>query len=99
MVRARGGLSALGLNGFLARLLLFIDTNSALIMGDQGKFHLADVGGELLPMRDALVIPNPQKYLSYCGGGKPDEYPPELSVSLEEAVPAVATNRMVPVAA
>jgi hypothetical protein len=32
---ARGGFSRLGLNGFLARLLVFIDTNSAALLGTQ----------------------------------------------------------------
>jgi hypothetical protein len=33
LLNARGGLSRLGLNGFLARLLVFIDTNSAALLG------------------------------------------------------------------
>ena len=33
MLRARGGLATLGMDGLLARLLRFIDTNSAFLLG------------------------------------------------------------------
>lgn len=33
LLRTRGDLATLGMNGFLARLLSFIDTNSAFLLG------------------------------------------------------------------
>ena len=88
MVRSRGGLSQLGLDGFLARLLLFIDTNSAMIMGVNGRLHLLDVGGMVLPRREAFVIPNPLKYLGYCGGGSIEAI--ERVSTVPQMVPAAA---------
>ena len=35
LLRARGSLATLGMNGFLARLLSFIDTNSAFLLGTE----------------------------------------------------------------
>lgn len=35
LLRSKGGLSSLGLDGFLARLLSFIDVNSAFLLGTE----------------------------------------------------------------
>lgn len=56
-LRGSDGLSTLGLDGFLARLLLFIDTNSAFLLGT--KPHLLESQGHL-PRREPIIISNPQ---------------------------------------
>lgn len=42
LLRSQGGLATLGMNGFLARLLSFIDTNSAFLLGT--NLYLVEFG-------------------------------------------------------
>lgn len=42
LLRLQGGLTSLGMDGFLARLLSFIDTNSAFLMGS--NLYLVEFG-------------------------------------------------------
>lgn len=42
LLRQQGGLATLGMNGFLARLLSFIDTNSAFLLGT--NLYLVEFG-------------------------------------------------------
>jgi hypothetical protein len=42
LVHVQGGLGNLGMNGFMARLLSFIDTNSAFLLGT--NLYLVQVG-------------------------------------------------------
>lgn len=69
MIHTRGGLAALGMDGFLARMLVFIDTNSAAIMGPNGRLHLNKYGDLTLPRRQLLHRVDMLKYMSYLGGG------------------------------
>ena len=58
MLDLRGGLSALGLDGFLARLLLFIDNNSAFLL--KTRLRLSEFS---FPRRLPFAPPNPSKFL------------------------------------
>ncbi|OAP54814.1 hypothetical protein AYL99_11262 [Fonsecaea erecta] len=59
MVEARGGLTALGLEGFLSRLLVFIDTNSAFLLNT--PLHLSD---SALPKQpNQFIVPNPSRFI------------------------------------
>lgn len=50
MLRARGGLATLGMDGLLARMLRFIDTNSAFLLGAHLYLEESDQGvGVCLP--------------------------------------------------
>ncbi|RMZ77304.1 hypothetical protein DV737_g4430, partial [Chaetothyriales sp. CBS 132003] len=62
MLQLRGGIQSLGQEGFLARLLHFIDTNSAFLLGT--CLHLAD---SMLPRREPFVLPNPRRFLGLPG--------------------------------
>lgn len=58
MLSLRGGLGALGLNGFLARLLVFIDTNSAFLLNT--RLHLQD---SHFPRQTPFLLPNPSRFI------------------------------------
>ncbi|KAJ9633281.1 uncharacterized protein PV06_00974 [Exophiala oligosperma] len=59
MLKARGGgLASLGLDGFLARLLLFIDTNSAFLLNTY--LHLRDSS---FPRGEPFVLPNLSRFI------------------------------------
>ncbi|EXJ81694.1 hypothetical protein A1O1_07759 [Capronia coronata CBS 617.96] len=58
MLRVRGGLDALGLGGFLARLLIFIDTNSAFLLNTH--LHLTDSS---FPRLEPFLLPNPSRFV------------------------------------
>jgi hypothetical protein len=97
MVRARGGLAALGLNGFLARLIVFIDTNCAAILGARGRLYMATEYGEsaLFPRRLALQRTEKLAYMTLCGGGKTEllageQYASKVAARLPEEVAARA---------
>lgn len=53
MLKRRGGLSSLGMNGFLARLLVFIDTNSAFLLNT--KLHLSESN---FPRQEPFILPD-----------------------------------------
>ena len=57
MLEMRGGLSALGLNGFLGRLLLFIDSNSAFLL--KTRLRLVEFS---FPRRPPIA-PNPSRFV------------------------------------
>lgn len=57
MLEMRGGLSALGLGGFLARLLLFIDSNSAFLLRTRLRL------GEFSFPRRPPIAPNPSRFV------------------------------------
>ncbi|KIX96437.1 uncharacterized protein Z520_07703 [Fonsecaea multimorphosa CBS 102226] len=60
MLEGRGGLAALGLEGFLSRLLVFIDTNSAFLLNT--PLHLS--GSSLpKPANQFIVPPNPSRFI------------------------------------
>lgn len=59
MLALRGGIEKLGLNGLLARLLLFIDTNSAYILNTH--LHLEQ---SMLPRREPMRFLNVERF---CG--------------------------------
>jgi hypothetical protein len=70
MVHARGGLATLGLNGFLARLVVFIDTNCAAIMGRNGRLYMTEYSDSAsFPRRQALYRADMVRSMTYCGGG------------------------------
>jgi hypothetical protein len=70
MIHARGGLATLRLNGFLARLVVFVDTNCAAIMGRNGRLHLTEYGHSAsFPRRQALFRADMVQSMTYCGGG------------------------------
>lgn len=58
MLQLRGGLQNLGLDGLLARLLVFIDTNSAFLLNT--RLHLQ---GSTFPRQPAFILPNPGRFL------------------------------------
>jgi len=58
MLRVRGGLHTLGLDGFLSRLLIFIDTNSAFLLNTH--LHLQ---GSSFPRLEPFVLPNPSRFI------------------------------------
>jgi len=58
MLRLRGGLSVLGLDGFLSRLLIFIDTNSAFLLNTH--LYLQD---SAFPRLAPFVMPNPGRFI------------------------------------
>lgn len=60
MVSMRGGLPALGLNGLLERIILWIDSNCAHITGGQVYFDKS-----AFPSRIMHPRPDPQRF---CGG-------------------------------
>ena len=66
MLRLRGGLSAIsGLDGFLARLLVWIDTNSAFLLDTHLHLEYSS-----FPIRQSLLFPSPARFLgSSCGIG------------------------------
>ncbi|KIW19982.1 hypothetical protein PV08_00557 [Exophiala spinifera] len=58
MLRVRGGLASLGLDGFLARLLLFIDTNSAFLLNT--FLHLRNSS---FPRGEPFILPNLSRFI------------------------------------
>ncbi|KAL6244468.1 hypothetical protein RBB50_008710 [Rhinocladiella similis] len=58
MLKVRGGLISLGLEGFLARLLLFIDTNSAFLLNTY--LHLRDSS---FPRGEPFILPNLSRFI------------------------------------
>ena len=60
MLDGRGGISALGLDGFLGRLLLFIDSNSAFLL--KTRLRLTESS---FPRRPPIV-PNPGRFIGYA---------------------------------
>ncbi|KAI1624613.1 hypothetical protein EDD37DRAFT_648962 [Exophiala viscosa] len=58
MLRMRGGLASLGLDGFLARLLIFIDTNSAFLLNT--FLHLPDSS---FPRVEPFILPNLSRFV------------------------------------
>ncbi|KIW22133.1 uncharacterized protein PV07_12454 [Cladophialophora immunda] len=59
MLEVRGGLAALGLEGFLSRLLVFIDTNSAFLLNT--PLHLS--GSSLPKLANQFIMPNPSRFI------------------------------------
>ncbi|KIW74097.1 hypothetical protein Z517_12507 [Fonsecaea pedrosoi CBS 271.37] len=59
MLEERGGLAALGLEGFLSRLLVFIDTNSAFLLN--APLHLN--GSSLPKLANQFIMPNPSRFV------------------------------------
>ncbi|RVX68063.1 hypothetical protein B0A52_08202 [Exophiala mesophila] len=58
MLQLRGGLGSLGLDGLLARLLIFIDTNSAFLLNT--RLHLEAAS---FPRLAPFVLPNPGRFI------------------------------------
>lgn len=58
MLKLRGGMDSLGLEGFLARLLVFIDTNSAFLL----KTHL-HLSASSFPRLEPFLLPNPSRFI------------------------------------
>jgi hypothetical protein len=58
MLRLRGGIDALGLDGFLSRLLVFIDTNSAFLLNTH--LHLT---ASTFPRLAPFLLPNPSRFI------------------------------------
>ncbi|EXJ91962.1 hypothetical protein A1O3_00512 [Capronia epimyces CBS 606.96] len=58
MLRGRGGLQTLGLDGFLSRLLIFIDTNSAFLLNTH--LHLQDSS---FPRLEPFILPNLSRFI------------------------------------
>lgn len=58
MLQLRGGLETLGLDGFLARLLIFIDTNSAFLLNT--RLHLE---ASSFPRLAPFALPNPGRFI------------------------------------
>lgn len=58
MLRMRGGLRQLGLDGFLSRLLIFIDTNSAFLLNTH--LHLLESS---FPRQEPFILPNPSRFI------------------------------------
>lgn len=58
MLQLRGGLQNLGLEGLLARLLVFIDSNSAFLLN--ASLHLQ---GSSFPRQPAFILPNPRQFI------------------------------------
>jgi Fungal specific transcription factor domain len=58
MVHLRGGLESLGLGGLLARMVLWIDTNSAFLLNEGFYFQ-----SSTFPIRQPLAPPNPGCFL------------------------------------
>lgn len=58
MIRMRGGLGSLGLDGFLARLLIFIDTNSAFLLNT--SLHLPESS---FPRVEPFILPNLSRFI------------------------------------
>ena len=66
IIAQRGGLGRLGLGGLLMRMVLWIDINSAFILGGQTYFEAAvPLAGHIGFMR-----PNPMHFLSVFGRGE-----------------------------
>ncbi|EXJ69339.1 uncharacterized protein A1O5_07375 [Cladophialophora psammophila CBS 110553] len=59
MLKLRGGLTALGLEGFLSRLLVFIDTNSAFLLNT----HLHFRGSSFPKLANPFIMPNPSRFV------------------------------------
>ncbi|KIX09325.1 uncharacterized protein Z518_00404 [Rhinocladiella mackenziei CBS 650.93] len=61
MVKVRGGLHTLGLDGLMSRLLIFIDTNSAFLLNTH--LHLSG-SGSYFPRLEPFVFPaNPSRFI------------------------------------
>lgn len=58
MLRVRGGLESLGLDGFLSRLLIFIDSNSAFLLNTH--LHLQNSS---FPRLEPFILPNPSRFI------------------------------------
>ena len=58
MLKTRGGLGNLGLDGFLSRLLVFIDTNSAFLL--KSALHLQE---SAFPRREPFMLPNLSRFM------------------------------------
>ncbi|KIW93342.1 uncharacterized protein Z519_05947 [Cladophialophora bantiana CBS 173.52] len=59
MLKLRGGLTTLGLEGFLSRLLVFIDTNSAFLLNT----HLHFRGSSFPKLANPFIMPNPSRFV------------------------------------
>jgi hypothetical protein len=59
MLRLRGGLTALGLGGFLSRLLIFVDTNSAFLRNTH--LHLRD--SSFPKPANPFIVPNLSQFI------------------------------------
>jgi hypothetical protein len=62
MIEMRGGLSSLGLNGLLRRMIIWIDTNSSFLNNTPLYFP-----GEQFAADDHKMEPNPGHFIGNCG--------------------------------